>query len=95
MALFDLLGRRWSMGVIWQLSKGTNTFRGLQSLCQSPSGQVAPSILNTRIKDLTEARLVERTLEGYQLTPLGRSLFSLIEPLNKWSHNWEKEIGGT
>ena len=29
MAAFDLLGRRWAMGIIWNLSKGPATFRSL------------------------------------------------------------------
>lgn len=29
MALFDLLGRSWALGVIWQLSDGPATFRQL------------------------------------------------------------------
>ena len=30
MALFDLLGRTWAMGVLWQMQNGTFTFRKLQ-----------------------------------------------------------------
>ena len=30
MALFDLLGRRWAMGIIWNLAAGPATFRALQ-----------------------------------------------------------------
>jgi len=62
MALFDLLGRRWAMGIIWNLNQGSSTFRNPQSNCQSKAGTISPSILNRRIKDLQEARLVERTL---------------------------------
>jgi DNA-binding HxlR family transcriptional regulator len=93
MALFDLLGRRWAMGIIWNLAAGPATFRALQS----PTGRVAgktisPSILNARLKDLQEARLVERTLDGYALTALGRELFALIEPLDQWSLEWGKAL---
>jgi DNA-binding HxlR family transcriptional regulator len=41
--------------------------------------------LNARLKDLQEARLVERTTEGYELTKLGRELFEFIEPLDAYS----------
>ena len=93
MALFDLLGRRWAMGIIWNLAAGPATFRALQN----PTGRVAgktisPSILNARLRDLQEARLVERTLDGYALTALGRELFALIEPLDLWSLEWGKAL---
>ncbi len=92
MALFDLLGRRWAMGIVWQLSAGSLTFRALQAACESKSGVISPSILNARLKDLREAKLVERTLEGYQLTELGQELFALIEPLDAWSQKWRKAL---
>jgi len=88
MALFDLLGRRWAMGIIWNLNEGAMTFRVLQARCEAKNGPISPSILNTRLKDLQEARLVERTLAGYQLTDLGREIFRLIEPLDNWSKKW-------
>jgi len=88
MALFDLLGRTWAMGVIWQLQNGPYTFRELQERCES----ISPSILNSRIKDLKEADIVERTLDGYQLTERGNELIKLLLPFGEWSMNWAKEV---
>ncbi len=90
MALFDLLGRRWAMGIVWNLNKGPLTFRSLQDACERKSGKISPSILNSRIKDLQEAKLVERTLDGYQLTEMGKGLYALLEPLYPWSLKWGK-----
>ena len=92
MALFDLLGRRWAMGIIWNLYRGPSTFRGLQAACERKSGTISPSILNSRIKDLREARLVERTVDGYELTELGREVFVLLEPLDPWSRGWGRSL---
>ncbi len=92
MALFDLLGRRWAMGIIWNLAAGPKTFRALQSPSSRKPTAISPSILNARLKDLQEARLVERTLEGYALTDLGRELFDLIEPLDEYSMKWGKTL---
>jgi DNA-binding HxlR family transcriptional regulator len=86
MAAFDLLGRRWAMGIVWNLSKGPATFRKLQDACET----ISPSILNSRIKDLREAGLVDRSLDGYQLTDLGEELFLLLKPLGEWSIKWAK-----
>ncbi len=92
MALFDLLGRRWAMGIIWNLSAGPATFRALQGLQGRTSGTISPTTLNARLKDLQEAKLVERTLDGYALTELGRELFDLIEPLDEYSLKWGKAL---
>lgn len=88
MALFDLLGRAWAMGVIWQLQGGPYTFRELQSRCES----ISPTILNNRIKDLREAGIVERILEGYRLTEIGNELITILLPFADWSANWAKEV---
>lgn len=90
MAVFDLLGRRWAMGIIWNLSKGPATFRGLQNACET----ISPSILNSRLKELKQARLVDRSLEGYHLTEMGESLFALLHPFGEWAVQWAKEITG-
>ncbi len=90
MALFDLLGRRWAMGIVWNLNEGPSTFRSLQDACERKSGKISPSILNSRLKDLQEAKIVERTLDGYQLTGLGKELYTLLEPLCPWSLKWGK-----
>lgn len=88
MALFDLLGRSWAMGVIWNLQNGPSTFRELQERCES----ISPSILNDRIKDLREADIVERTLDGYQLTQRGKVLIELLLPFKDWSLVWSEEV---
>ncbi len=88
MALFDLLGRTWALGVLWQLQNGPFTFRELQEKCES----ISPSILNSRVKDLREAEIAERTLNGYQLTERGHKLVTLIRPFGDWSREWAKEV---
>lgn len=84
MALFDLLGRSWALGVIWQLSSGPMTFRKIQESCET----VSPTVLNTRLKELTSSDLIERGDSGYQLTTAGVELFDLLEPLGAWSTRW-------
>lgn len=88
MALFDLLGRSWAMGIIWHLHQGPSTFRKLQEYCEN----ISPSTLNKRLKELIDAYLVERTLNGYALTPQGETLFQLIDPLGKWAKKWARHF---
>ncbi|UUX50113.1 helix-turn-helix transcriptional regulator [Nisaea acidiphila] len=84
MVLFDLLGRRWALGILWNLSVEPLTFRDLQSRCES----VSPTVLNTRLKELRTAGLVEKTDAGYDLTEDGKTLFRHLEPLGDWAMGW-------
>lgn len=88
MALFDLLGRSWSLGVIWQLSSGPMTFRQLQESCES----VSPTVLNKRLKELKESGVLARGDSGYQLTGTGQELFALLHPFGDWSKRWAKNL---
>ena len=88
MALFDLLGRSWAMGIVWNLRNGTLNFRELQSRCET----VSPTTLNRRIKDLREARIVELTADGYKLTPSGMKLYELMLPLSRWARGWAQRL---
>ena len=84
MALFDLLSRRWAMGVIWQLNQNELTFRELQSRCET----ISPSVLNQRLKELRAAGLVYKREHGYALTKTGDELYAHIEPLGSWAKKW-------
>ena len=88
MALFDLLGKRWAMGVIWQLRSGPATFRALQGACES----ISPAVLNSRLKELREAKFVCATDEGYALTAMGVELSQLLEPFGGWAIAWAMEV---
>lgn len=88
MVLFDLIGRRWSMGILWNLSDGNRTFRDLQDRC----GSASPSVLNTRLKELRAAGLIYNADKGYALTEDGRQLFERLEPLGDWAMDWVKTL---
>ncbi|TQV79146.1 winged helix-turn-helix transcriptional regulator [Denitrobaculum tricleocarpae] len=88
MALFDLLGRSWALGVIWQLSNGPMTFRQLQESCES----VSPTVLNKRLKELKESGVLARGDSGYELTATGRELFTLLEPFGAWAIRWAEGL---
>ncbi|MGJ8527618.1 winged helix-turn-helix transcriptional regulator [Maritalea sp.] len=91
MVLFDLLGRRWSMGVLWNLSDGPRTFRDLQTRC----GSASPTVLNTRLKELRIVGLIEKTEKGYALTPKGEELYKLLDPLGDWAAIWKNDLSNT
>ncbi len=76
------------MGIIWRLQEGSCTFRVLQERCES----ISPTTLNRRLKELTQAFLIERTVEGYALTAKGKEIFELLEPLESWARVWAKNF---
>lgn len=88
MALFDLLGHKWNMRILWQLREQALSFRAIQQTCDGMS----PSVLNNRIKQLTEAQLVVSAERGYQLTALGASLMNTLDPLRHWSAEWSQVL---
>lgn len=89
MALFDLLGRHWSMGVVWTLSEvGPCTFRKLQEECET----ISPMSLNTRLKELQVAGFVTRSNEGYEVTELGKQLHKQLRPLGQFSRMWAEHL---
>lgn len=88
MALLDLLGRTWSLGVIWQLRSGPLSFSDLQLNCEN----ISPTLLTKRLKELQLTHLIEKNLQGYQLTEIGLALFQVISPLSQWATLWQSSF---
>lgn len=90
MALLDLMGRRWALGILWTLGKQAPlSFNSLLDQCQS----ISPGVLNTRLKELVAARLVESADSAYRLTRQGQQFFDLVQPLGKWARDvWAKAV---
>src|SRR4030081_778201 len=88
MALLDLLGRRWTLRIVWELRDRPLRFRELQDAIGA-----SPTIVNSRLAELRTARRVELDDEtGYRLTSLGRELLRLFLPLHLWSEKWAKAV---
>jgi DNA-binding HxlR family transcriptional regulator len=88
MAAFDLLGRRGTLRILWELRDGAGlTFRALGEATELP-----PATLNTRLAGMRELSLVA-TDEGYRLTPLGNELVQALAPLDAWSKRWARALG--
>lgn len=88
MALLDLLGRRWTLRVVWELREGERlTFRELQQRCDGMSS----SVLAQRLGEMTEAGIVSGSNGGgYALTGEGRALIDALEPLESWARRWAR-----
>jgi DNA-binding HxlR family transcriptional regulator len=87
MALLDLLGRRWTLRIVWELRDGPLTSRALRTACDEAS----PTVVQTRLSELREAGLVELLAgDGYRLTELGRELMDSFLPLHRFAERWGK-----
>ena len=86
MALLDLLGRRWTLRIVWELREDRAlTSRALRTACDEAS----PTVLNERLKELREAGFVALgEAGGYALTPLGKELLKTVLPLHGFAEKW-------
>jgi DNA-binding HxlR family transcriptional regulator len=88
MVVLDLLGRRATLRILWELRGAPMTFRALQDACESN-----PSLVNVRLKELRESGLVSHAEGGYRLTEQGCSLSAALGPLDKWARDWSASTG--
>src|SRR6516225_2991223 len=77
MGALDLLGRRWSLRMLW----------ALRERCDGMS----PSVLYDRLGELADAGLIaQRDDQCYELSEMGRSLGEALVPLDQWARRWAK-----
>ena len=87
MAALDLLGRRWSLRILWELGRGPLGARALRARCDDMS----TSVLYARLGELVDVGLVRTDADGaYELTPLGADLGRAIAPLDAWAQRWAR-----
>ena len=83
--LLGLLEARYAIRVLWALRDGHGqTFR----LLQDSVGGITPNTLNTRIKELREAGLMNHGNDGYVLTGSGADLLKRMGDLQAFATKW-------
>lgn len=83
--LLSLLETRYAIRVLWALKDGhAQTFR----LLQDSVGGVTPNTLNTRIKELREAGLLNHGSAGYVVTTAGADLLKRLDNLPSFATKW-------
>lgn len=88
--LFDLLGRRWALRILWELRAEPLGFGELQLRCDGMS----TSVLSQRLAELRDAGLVEqRGREGYALTEPGARLLARLKFFDSWASQWAEQWG--
>ena len=81
LALFDLLGQRWALRVLWELRGSPLTYRGLADRVP----EMSTGTLTYRLRDLRAANLVDHAGQGYELSSSGRELVDHLEELRDWA----------
>ena len=81
MVALDLLGRRWTLRVLWELRDEPVPYRRLRERCD----EVSSSVLATRLRELAAAGVIEQTNKKYTLTRAGEELLDHLRPLNEWA----------
>lgn len=83
--LLSLLESRYAIRVMWALKDGhPQTFR----LLQDSVGGITPNTLNTRIKELREAGLLDHGSDGYIVTTMGADLLKRMGDLSAFAVKW-------
>jgi DNA-binding HxlR family transcriptional regulator len=91
MALLDLLGRRWTLRIMWELREGPLTSRALRTACDEAS----PTVVQARLTELREAGLIELVAgDGYRLTELANELNETFLPLHRFAERWSRQMNG-
>lgn len=83
--LLGLLETRYALRILWALKDGRpQKFR----LLQDGITGLTPNTLNTRIKNLRAADLLNHGKEGYFVTPQGADLLKRISDLSSFATKW-------
>src|SRR5437764_62428 len=85
--LFDLVGRRWTLRILWELHGRTLSFNDLRRAV----GGMSQSVLVTRLTELFGGGLVADVPGGYRLTADGQSFIGEMAPLEAWATRWERD----
>jgi DNA-binding HxlR family transcriptional regulator len=91
------VGDKWSVFVIMLLGDGPRRFNEIKRMV----GGISQRMLTLTLRGLERDGLVTRTVfptvpprVDYELTDLGRGLWSPVEALGKWAHDHQAEIEG-
>lgn len=88
MALLDLLGRRWTLRILWELREAALTSRALRSAC----GDASPTVMQQRLSEMRDAGFITLREEGgYALTDAGNELLQTLLPLHQFADRWSRK----
>ena len=91
-AVMEIVGKRWSSGILLALGMGAERYTEIERRVQGLSGRM----LTVRLRELEDAGLVERTVEPttpvsvrYHLSERGMELLRSLQPMAHYVRRWE------
>lgn len=76
----DALAGKWKIPILFAILKGNSRFSEILTFCQG----ISDKVLNSRLKDLIDNRLIEKVGNEYVMTEHGISLYRVMEELWNW-----------
>jgi DNA-binding HxlR family transcriptional regulator len=93
--ILDRIGDTWSVLVVVMLADGSHRYSELAKRIHG----VSPKMLTQTLRGLERDGLISRTVHpvvpprvDYALTELGKSLYSLVEGLEKWAESHIEDV---
>ncbi len=93
--LFELLGDKWTLALLYLLSQGVHRYGELQRLLHG----ISKKMLTQTLRSMEADGLVERTVypvmppkTEYKLTSLGSKLFEPLEHLGTWAEDHRDDL---
>ncbi|BAJ74743.1 predicted transcriptional regulator [Microbacterium testaceum StLB037] len=90
--VMEVVGRRWSSGILLALGMGAERFSEIEHRVQGLSGRM----LSVRLRELEAAELVARDVRpttpvtiSYRLTERGIELLRSLQPMARYARRWE------
>jgi DNA-binding HxlR family transcriptional regulator len=80
----DVIGERWTLLIIRGLLIGPKRYSELQDQLSG----IGTNLLATRLRELVEHGVAQKTDAGYELTERGEALRSIVHALIRWGHQF-------
>lgn len=91
----NVLGGKWKLKILWQVSKGAIRFNELQRRL----GQITTKTLTQQLRELEDQQIIQRTVYPdnpprveYSLTELGESIRPVLKSLCDWGTDYQTAI---
>jgi DNA-binding HxlR family transcriptional regulator len=76
----DVLAGKWKDPILFAVLKGNSRFTDILNFCHG----LTDKVLNSKLKELIENRMIEKECNQYHLTEHGVALYRVMEELWSW-----------
>ena len=85
-----VIGGKWKIIILYAVQNDANRF----GLLQKTIPDISKQMLTTQLRELEKDKIISRTIfpeipprVEYGITPLGKTLFPIIEAMDKWGRS--------